>query len=324
MCIASASRGVQSGVHTPTQRKELTMTANGTLVKATTGTEIAEFLPDSKLDLLKRTICKGATDDEFELFTAQCRRTGLDPFMRQIHAVKRWDTKAQREQMTVQVGIDGFRLIAHRTGEYRGQTPPQWCGKDGKWVDVWLKDEPPAAAKIGVFREGFECPLYRVVTWKSYAQVNRAGQYIGLWATMPDSQLLKCAEAVALRAAFPQELSGLYTNDEMAQADNETPAKATKPVRTAVKQGQAEETREPFADEEEINTLEPWQQVRELFKQFELVPYPELFAKILGVEVEDVKRQAAPRDEWASFKENIVTAEDADKFAAFIQNKGQQ
>ena len=192
-------------------------------------TALIEF-NEAEVALLKSQIASGATDGQLALFIQVCRQTGLNPFARQIYAVIR--NEKQRDgsyapKMAIQTSIDGYRLLAQRSGEYAGQDGPYWYNPHTReWVDVWLEEFPPAAAKVGVMRKGFTQPIYAVARFESYAvreyNTNTRkydGELKNLWAKMPELMIAKTAEALALRRAFPAELSGIYTDAEMEQAD---------------------------------------------------------------------------------------------------------
>ena len=155
--------------------------------------------------LISTTIAPGCSNDELRLFAYACQRTGLDPFSRQIYAIKRGG------KLTIQVSIDGLRSIAERTGQLDG-SQSYWCGPDGAWVDVWLDSKPPAAAKTIIHRKGCAHPFSATARFADF----NAGQ--GLWSKMPSVMIAKCSEAQALRRAFPADLSGVYSTDEMDQA----------------------------------------------------------------------------------------------------------
>jgi phage recombination protein Bet len=167
-----------------------------------------------RIELIKRTFAKGASDDELALFVATAQRLGLDPTARQIHLVKRWDAAERRETMSIQVGIDGYRLVADRTGRYApGPEPAYTYDQDGKLY--------AATAYVKKLVGGEWHLVADTALYDEYVQTKKDGEPNAMWRKMPHSQLAKCAEARALRRAFPAELSGVYTSDEMGQADNE-------------------------------------------------------------------------------------------------------
>jgi len=172
-----------------------------------TSSSLALWTPE-QTQLIATTIAPGCSSDELRLFAYACQRTGLDPFSKQIYAIKRGG------KMTIQAGIDGLRAIAERTGELDGSTT-EWCGEDGQWSDVWISSKPPAAAKTTIWRKGSAHPFTGVARFADY----NAGQ--GLWSKMPAAMIAKCSEALALRKAFPANLSGVYSTDEMQQTEIE-------------------------------------------------------------------------------------------------------
>lgn len=176
-----------------------------------------------QLRVLKETVAPDCTDAELELFMIVCNRTGLDPFAKQLYALKRWNGAQNKHVLSIQTSIDGYRLIAERTGRYRGQLPMQWCGKDGVWTTEWVLDTPPTLARATVLKDGFDAPMIGQARYAAYVQTKRNGEPNEMWQRMHAEQLAKCAEALALRKAFPQELSGIYTFEEMGQAGFEHP-----------------------------------------------------------------------------------------------------
>lgn len=157
--------------------------------------------------LVKRTICKDASDDELKLFMHIANKSGLDPFARQIYATKRVNHKTGEKTMVVQTSIDGFRLIASRTDAYAGSDDP-----------VFDNEESPTKATVTIYKmvQGQRCAFTATARWKEYCPP--AGQDF-MWKKMPCVMLAKVAEALALRKAFPADLSGIYAKEEMDQAE---------------------------------------------------------------------------------------------------------
>lgn len=207
-------------------------------------------LDRDKIELLKTTICKGANDDELKLFVHACNHMGLDPFMRQIHAVKRWDSQAKREVMAIQVGIDGYRLVAERTGHYAPGPESTYA------YDVAGQLISATAYVKKQTNDGTWHTVSATAFYNEYCQKTKDGNPIAMWAKMPHQMLAKVAEAIALRKCFPAELSGAYTKEEMDQADN---MQAQMPVDPPISEQQAKELEFLLYDDSEgLSKLLAW------------------------------------------------------------------
>jgi len=186
----------------------------------TTTNELARIgtldFDDAQRQIIRDSFANGASDTEFALLLEVARARRLNPLMRQIHFVKRWDSGKGREVWSWQVSIDGLRAVAERTGLYAGQDEPEFVdGPDGSLL----------LCKVRVYRKDWPRPAVGVAYWSEYVQTTRDRQTgkerpAAMWARMPHIMLAKCAESLALRKAFPEDTSGLYTTEEMGQADN--------------------------------------------------------------------------------------------------------
>lgn len=188
----------------------------GTSLQTTVAAQVA-MLDRDRLELLRRTIANDLTDDEFAIFAARCNQSMLDPFANQIHAIIRKSSNGER-RLCIQTGIDGFRVIADRTGCYAGSDDPIYEGEvafgSGKNAGV-----APMRATVTVRKivQGQVFEVTRHAYWAEFYPGDGSDGF--MYRRMPHVMLAKCAEAQAHRAAFPADLSGIYVDEEMMQAD---------------------------------------------------------------------------------------------------------
>ena len=174
-------------------------------------------------DVMKRSLTQNSGGEisqaEFDYFLAVCSIRGLNPLLREAHLLKTGDG------INVQVGIDGFRSLAEETGQYAGQSAPEYeyspksdkdytitvlAGRDWKVVP-WVGR--PIYAKVGVYRTGALEPFIG----ESWIEEDFNGNIdTGMWQRRPHTMLAKVAEARAHRKAFPRSLSGIYAEGELA------------------------------------------------------------------------------------------------------------
>ena len=198
-------------------------------------------LPDTysgrQLALIRNTVAADCNDIEFDLFVTVARNAGLDPFRKQISALVFNKKNPDKRRMSIVTGIDGLRVIAARSGKYRpDEDEPEFTFDDAEKsatnpvglvkarVRIWIMDE-----------RGDWKPVSGVAYWDEFAPIadewgedERTGKRkptgrkvldtSGQWGRMPRVMLAKCAEAQALRKAFPEDLSGLYERAELDQA----------------------------------------------------------------------------------------------------------
>lgn len=152
-----------------------------------------------QMKLITDVVARGATGDELKLFLYRCKNMGLDPLKPgQVHFIKYGNNPG-----SIVVGIEGFRLIAERTGKKSGVKRGVLKDAEGKLVGAWCE----------VYRSDWKEPAREEVPFAEYNTGNST------WKKLPETMIKKVAEAAALRMAFPDVLGGVYIREEMDQAE---------------------------------------------------------------------------------------------------------
>jgi phage recombination protein Bet len=239
-------------------------------------------------ELIAKQIAPTATKEELELFFMMAYRTRLDPLLKQLYFIK-YGT-GEKAKVSYVTSIDGFRIIAHRTKQFAGIDEPKFIYASSS--------KNPTSCTVTVYKKGSERGFTATVHFAEYS----TGQ--NLWAKMPHTMLAKVAEAHALRKAFPQDLSGIYTTDEMEQAEKaQTPQKPTAaqlppaPTEPMINKDQVEEVKTLMAEKgitkeqvlqfvaqafnkkmlKEVTEKEAWSMITEMRKRPDLQPIDEEF-----------------------------------------------
>ena len=161
------------------------------------------------VSVLRNTVAQNATDAEFAMFVEYCRSTGLNPFKKEVWFIKtrgyqRRDGTMVEGKVQIMTGINGFLAIANRHPEYDGMENELLVDGQGKIMGATAK----------VYRKDRKFPSVATALMAEYYKPSPTGKP-GIWEQMPSIMIAKCAKALALREAFPQELNGLYTSEEM-------------------------------------------------------------------------------------------------------------
>lgn len=201
------------------------------------------FTADQKKIILD-SFLNGASEKEAAVLMEVARARELNPIFQEIHFVSRWNQQRKCHVWSAQVGIDGFRTLAERTGLYNGQDEAEYqYDKDGNLF----------SCRVKVYRKGIERPFVGLVFWDEYVQkakdANGQEYVIKMWREKPRLMIAKCAEAQAFRRAFPRDTSGLYIPEEMPPVEPEikalTEASVPPPVPTLAPNTEATEESNP-------------------------------------------------------------------------------
>jgi phage recombination protein Bet len=176
---------------------------------------------DAQRAALAQIGLRDAPDGDLAVFFHYCKAYQLDPFSHQATMIKRSEKRGDVwvDKWTIQTEIDGFRVIAHRAANRAGKimSYPRtlWIDHDETEHKRWVKDRPPAGAEVTVMVDGH--PFTAFASYREFVALDRNGKPTPMWVKMPANQIAKCAEAQALRKAFPRDLGDVVIPEETGQ-----------------------------------------------------------------------------------------------------------
>lgn len=209
-----------------------------------------------EIKAIKNVINADLSDPQLRLVAAYAQKTGLDPISKQFYPL------ILDGKLTLITAIDGFRVVAERSGQYAGQGPYEYgdlcrCG-------VARYGAHPEWAEATVFRDGWDVPMVRRAYFHEFVPTPGQNWMPGdpfpnsynrdkMWRKMARTMLGKCAEAQALRATFPNDLGQLYIAEEMDQAQS---IDVTPDTTQALATGSPTSTPSPAADDAPVATAD--------------------------------------------------------------------
>jgi phage recombination protein Bet len=197
-----------------------------------------------RVELIRRTICpRGIGDDEFALFIEQCKRSGLDPLLKEAFCVARRQNVGNRERPNwvarheFQPSEAGMLARAERFPDFRGIQASAVYAEDEIIVDQGKGEVVhrfnPAKRKgslVGAWARVVRDAKLPVVVWLDFAGYV---QQTPLWAKIPTTMIEKCARVAALRKAYPEAFGGLYVREEMPAEEFDAPSEPAAPAAPA-------------------------------------------------------------------------------------------
>ncbi len=265
-------------------------------------TQPLEFSPDQR-KLILDSFLSGASEQEAAVLLELARLRRLNPITNQIHFVKRWNSQRRCETWSAQVGIDGFRSIAERTGLYDGQDEPEFEYDPKGQLRL---------CRVRIYRKDWSRPAVGVAHLSEYVQRNKEGQPNAMWGGKPHVMLAKCAEALAFRKAFPDDTSGLYAPEEMGGEERDiTPQAPSEPV-PALTEGQGKRTAEVKARiaakvRSKAVPINPWERIQEIAERYGIPRDSDRLKSVVKGATSKTNAQQLTPDDIAKVEATLIT-----------------